>query len=430
MEYVVLFLTIFITIIFYISIITRGGLAVGIDAPYYMIQVREILRSGFMKYGDPPLVFYILTVFALLSGSIETGFTVSVPLLAVLAGVPSYYLVKEVTGQRLPAFLTLLLILYYPSYIRMLGDFVKNQFGIVFIGFTLLYLFKRDLGRGRYIYITLSTVLAGLTHILDFGLTLLVLGAYLIHDILTTRDEVLQLLLCILIPSLVYLVGFFLLPFYFGDLGKGAGFVSDVVEVGGETILPMGLNIYLPAFASALVAGGLFIALYKDRRVRESRLPFILLILQIFLITPWRPEWLFRIMLMSFIPISLITGYLIHYIEKLLPQFLIAVLILSYPISAAVPLSARLHPTITPSQYHELYTIKDIIGDKPAEIIYVGHPGEKYWAEYILDKPILRPGSKPSDPTTPLYLIIPTGMKPPPTAKPIYRGEEYNLYRL
>ncbi len=430
MEPVALAIILIFTILFYVEAVSRDGLVVGIDAPYYMIQVRNILRTGLMKYGDPPLVFYILTVFTILFGGIETGFVIGVSVLAAISALPFYHLMKEFSKSRIPAFTTLLLILYYPSYIRMLGDFVKNQFGIVFMGLALLYLFKRDMGWRRYPYIIVFTILAGLTHILDFGLTLLVLGSYLLHDLLTDRSEYKWLLMAVGAPSLFYIAGYYLQPFYFGDLGKGVSFVSDVVEAGGDTIFPMGPNIYLPAYASALVAGALFIALTRRRKILESRLIFILFILQIFLITPWRPEWLFRIMLMSFIPISLITGYLIKHIEKVLPQLLIATLIISYPLSTSIPLSMRLHPTITPVQYNDLNRIRDIIHGQAAEIIFIGHPGEKYWIEYILDKPILKPGTKPSDPTTPIYLILPTGMKPPPIAKPIYRGEEYNLYRL
>ncbi len=140
------------------------------------------MRTGVMKYGDPPLVFYILSLSALLLGGVKTGFVVGVSILITLAALPFYYCIKEVTSLRLPAYVSFILILYYPSYIRMLGDFVKNQFGVFFVGLLLLYLLRQEVGWRRYAYIIIFTVLAGLTHILDFAIALLLLASCLLID--------------------------------------------------------------------------------------------------------------------------------------------------------------------------------------------------------------------------------------------------------
>lgn len=53
---------------FYLYILTRHPLIYGIDGPYYLIQVRSLLESWHLEYGDPPLAFFIFTFFTLLSG--------------------------------------------------------------------------------------------------------------------------------------------------------------------------------------------------------------------------------------------------------------------------------------------------------------------------------------------------------------------------
>ncbi len=232
------------------------------------------------------------------------------------------------------------------------------------------------------------------------------------------------------IPTLLHIADYYLLPFYFGDLGKGVSFVSDIAEVGGETILPMGPNIYLPALATVSLGALLLIYRIWRKEAIDIKFLFMLAVLGIFLILRWESKWHFRIMLMTFIPIGLLTGYILSLARDNLPQLLIAILIISYPISAAIPLADRLHPTITPVEYNELQNIREILSSQEALIIFGDHTGKRYRAEYILDRDLAKPGTPIDKSMDKAYLIIPNKLFPPPHIKIIYRGERYSLYSL
>lgn len=51
--------------VFYLWVFVRNPLIPGIDGPYYLIQVRSLLQTGKLVYGDPPLTFYLLAFFCL-----------------------------------------------------------------------------------------------------------------------------------------------------------------------------------------------------------------------------------------------------------------------------------------------------------------------------------------------------------------------------
>ncbi|HII83821.1 MAG TPA: hypothetical protein HA271_03040 [Methanobacterium subterraneum] len=50
-----------------IYVLTRYSLSYGIDGAFYDIQVRNILQHGFPMSNDPPIVYYLLTPFVVLS---------------------------------------------------------------------------------------------------------------------------------------------------------------------------------------------------------------------------------------------------------------------------------------------------------------------------------------------------------------------------
>ena len=90
---------------FYLYILTRHPLIYGIDGPYYLIQVRSLLESGHLKYGDPPLAFFIFTFFTLLSGGdITLGIRIAVALFSALSAVPLYFWIKRVTHSEMSGY--------------------------------------------------------------------------------------------------------------------------------------------------------------------------------------------------------------------------------------------------------------------------------------------------------------------------------------
>jgi len=53
---------------FYLEILTRHPLMYGIDGPYYLVQVRSLLETGRLEYGDPPLPFVLFAIFSIIFG--------------------------------------------------------------------------------------------------------------------------------------------------------------------------------------------------------------------------------------------------------------------------------------------------------------------------------------------------------------------------
>jgi len=73
----------------------KNRLITGVEGPYYLIQVRGLLTSGELIYGDPPLAFILLVPFCILMGDLMLGVKVGVSFLCVLSTIPAFYLKKR-----------------------------------------------------------------------------------------------------------------------------------------------------------------------------------------------------------------------------------------------------------------------------------------------------------------------------------------------
>jgi len=98
---------------FYLYILTRHPLIYGIDGPYYLTQVRSLLESAHLKYGDPPLAFLIFAFFTLLSsGDIALGIRFGVALFSALSAVPLYFWIKRVTRSKMSGYTSMLACIF------------------------------------------------------------------------------------------------------------------------------------------------------------------------------------------------------------------------------------------------------------------------------------------------------------------------------
>ncbi|MFX1535107.1 MAG: hypothetical protein ACFFDI_12855 [Promethearchaeota archaeon] len=61
--------------------LSQYPISYGPDGPYYDIQVRHILRTGFPDSNDPPLVYYYLIPFVLLIGDSYIGVKIGMSLI-------------------------------------------------------------------------------------------------------------------------------------------------------------------------------------------------------------------------------------------------------------------------------------------------------------------------------------------------------------
>ena len=81
--------------IFNLSIFLKNRLITGVEGSYYLIQVRGLLTSGELIYGDPPLAFILLVPFCILMGDLMLGVKVGVSFLCALSTIPAFYLKKR-----------------------------------------------------------------------------------------------------------------------------------------------------------------------------------------------------------------------------------------------------------------------------------------------------------------------------------------------
>ncbi len=119
-------------------ILTRYNLSYGRDGPFYDLQVLSIIQTGFPASNDPPLAYYMLTPFVVLTGNSFLGIKIGMALIGSLMAFPAYFLTemfsKKIKGEsKVPALLSAFLITVNPFYFGMIGDFMQNLVGVFFL---------------------------------------------------------------------------------------------------------------------------------------------------------------------------------------------------------------------------------------------------------------------------------------------------------
>jgi hypothetical protein len=127
-----------------IFVLTRYSLSYGIDGAFYDIQVRNILQNGFPMSNDPPLAYYLLTPFVVLSGNSFLGVKIAMALMGSLLVFPAYlltecYTLEKVGGSKIPALLSAFMVTVNVNYFALLGDFLQNLIGILLLSVFLYF---------------------------------------------------------------------------------------------------------------------------------------------------------------------------------------------------------------------------------------------------------------------------------------------------
>ena len=227
---------------FYLWIFLRNELIPMIDGPYYLIQVRSFLTTGGLVYGDPPLTFYLLSLFSLLFRDITLGVKVGVSFLCALSTIPAYFLMKRVGKGVLAGLVAMLLVVFSAPYIRMLTDFMKNAVGMCWLFAFMYYLHDLAFTGIRKSSLALAAffiVLIGLTHILDFGIALVFLVFYTIMVLIfnVNRRSFLKAMgiIALVISAFVFIASTFF-SFLFSDFTKVLSFFQDLTAPKGSEV--------------------------------------------------------------------------------------------------------------------------------------------------------------------------------------------------
>ncbi|MFP3985455.1 MAG: hypothetical protein ACLFU9_05770 [Candidatus Bathyarchaeia archaeon] len=396
----------------------RNQLVPMIDGPYYLIQVRSVLTTGELVYGDPPLTFYLLSFFSILFGDITLGVKVGVSFLCALSTIPTYFLIKKIGNKSLFAgMVAMLLVIFSAPYIRMLTDFMKNAIGICWLLAFIYYLHDLTFPGSKKSSILLATfflILTGLTHILDFGLALLYLALYtamvLILDV-NRRSFMKASCLMALAVCVFVLVASTFFSLLFTDFGKVFSFISNLIAPqsgNNQTLPPIPRSALRPlpprppvnmsplsavggwSTVFLILIFGTILSIYAwKKREKEGLLLLVTATTASFIMCfPVIPnDYLMRFSLTIVVPTVIILGYGIskiwsHNKEHLkLVALALAAIVLSFSIFQTMSVITSIHPTISDAGYMDLVNMKNQIPSN--SIIAIADHGTRYWVEYI-----------------------------------------------
>ena len=135
-SWIIILVSIFIfSFILDMYVLTRYNISYGRDGPFYDLQVLSILQTGFPASNDPPLAYYLLSPFVMLSGNSFLGIKIGMAIIGSLMAFPAYFLTETFSKKlkiesKVPALLSAFLITVNPFYFGMIGDFMQNLVGV------------------------------------------------------------------------------------------------------------------------------------------------------------------------------------------------------------------------------------------------------------------------------------------------------------
>jgi hypothetical protein len=390
-EHIVLFLIFVLGFGFYLYILTRHSLIYGIDGPYYLTQVRSLLENGRLVYGDPPLAFFIFAGFTLVFGrDVTFGIRVGVALFSALSTFPIYFLIRKVTNFKVAGYAAMLACIFSVPHIRLMNDLLKNAIGAFFLLCFVYYLHCLAVekeNRKNLLFSTVFLLLTGATHILDFGVALLFLMSYLILALFlgVNRKNFVKNAGTLLLITLIFgILVFLTFPSLFADFYKGLAFLQDLFkETGQSSPLLFLFNPMEGVFILPILATGVVLSFYEWRTgKREATLAIAAFtIAGLLLSLPFIPhEWLWRFLLMEFIPIAFIVGYSMSKMETKITLTILILLSLFPLILQGIAGSGPMRPTIQEEDYTELELIGEFV---LSNSVIVVEPRIGYWFQYI-----------------------------------------------
>ncbi len=454
--------------LFFLWIFLRNRLIPMIDGPYYLIQVRSILTTGNLIYGDPPLAFYLLAPFSIIFGDITLGVKVGVSFFCALSTVPAFFLMKRVGKESPAGFFAMLLIIFSAPYIRMMTDFMKNAIGVCWLFAFVYYLHDLAFSGFRKSSLALAAfflVLTGLTHILDFGVSLLFLASYVALVMIFNTDRISFLratgIITLVVLTFVIVASTFFSPL-FTDFNKVVSFFNDLFAFRRGKILtpapphpgafprpkPFGP---VPPFSLLIIGGwaviflvlsfGAILSFYAWRKKEREALLLLTstTVIGFMLCFPLIPnEWLSRFLLMFVVPTAVILSYGVTKLGKLIDRnqksnfhIALAMICLLFFVVQSISVAMSVRPTIKSAEYFDLVNMRDQI--PPDSVIVVSWRALGYWVQYIdnvdvTDMRNLSPELWRS--YSHVLILLPKGKHLPVSSRIIFVGKVFILAEL
>ncbi len=441
----VIILSVMVTLIsyYYAYAMFRIKLLPGIDGPYYAVQVNHIMKYGILKYPDPPLTFYLMALFNCLIHDTFSAVKICTCTLTALSIVPLYFLILKITKSRIASILSTILFSLNFQMFRLLGDFMKNSIGLLWLNLFIylslkFFMDQEDLRKkSSIVLLILALFLALLTHILDFYLAIfygLVMGLILTFQ----RDSELRRKgRTYLTVLLIILTISFIIPQASGyDVLKISSFIRDISIQKASSPRPLKflpLDFTIMTLLYVLAAISLSIIYYVRKDVIKYTFMITNTIILSFLSNPLLPAaWFFRLSLMTHIPISIIVATLVGELSKdHLSQIAITFIILAYPLSSISNLPNILRPSIPLGEYYEL---KQVISKFDGENVrwIVPDVRLRYWTEVFTENVLIPMHPPPRQKSIVMLLLIEkkSRIPPPKFATIVFEGLFLRVYKL
>ncbi|PVX27478.1 MAG: hypothetical protein CW716_02090 [Candidatus Bathyarchaeum sp.] len=425
LEYSVVFAVFVFGFLFYLLVLLKNELVPMIDGPYYLIQVRSLLNTGGLVYGDPPLTFYLMSLTSVLVGDVSLGVKVGVSLFSALSTVPAYFLMKKVAKTSFAGLTAMLFIVFSAPYIRTLVDFMKNAIGVCWLFAFLYYLHDLAFSGPKKSNITLAMfflLLTGLTHILTFGIALLFLAFYAVASLIfgVNRKQFLKSVGILFVGVCIFIL---VASVFFGDLftdfSKAASFINEILQF--QTLQPqtaLATNMVprvrprpatsgLGVFSLSAVGGwetvamilfvGATLSVYSWKKQQKEALLLLsaATIIGVVVSFPLLPaDLLGRFLLMMVIPTTVIISYAVGKVwtlasrdTKLVALVLLGVCTIFFAGQCFRTIEV-IRPSIPIDGYNDLVDMKDMV---PSDSVILASRGAGlgYWVEYVEDVDIL-----------------------------------------
>ena len=430
---IVLFAIFLFSFLLDMYVLTRYNLSYGMDGPFYDLQILNIIQTGFPASNDPPLVYYILTPFVLISGNSFLGIKIGMSLIGSLMVFPAFLLTemfseKQNIESKIPALLSAFLITVNTFYFQMIGDFMQNLIGVFFL-LLLLYFavkwLKNPKEWKKYGILTIAILLCNIfTHIYTGILAVIlfislllfnwVLLSYKTGKVEISNLKILGIVSILVIGGLAAL--FTVYPYMFSKFTTVLSFLNNSSTsssnlAGGNFVNPI-IFLTVPLILGVLVTVYVLykglkekIDVKKDAISGKTPLSWVYLVMTVVLISlsvapSVDSQYKSRFIELAFVPIALMVPLGLKFIEnwlskrypskKRLKLGLISVIAIIFAISSfytATEEFSGMGPSITSAQYNNLVSLKENITSNNIDtngIILVDDYHTGYWIEYVL----------------------------------------------
>lgn len=382
-------------VIFRLLLNFHTELVPGLNGGYYPVQIRALLMKGSLAFSDMPLLFYFnfyihkfIALFSIEQNTENLIIIISKIIDSIIFPtilVPLFLIRKRFlkTGTFFPIYefglIVFLTLSFSPLYLN--SDFQKNAFALPLLVF-LVYFFLVYLEKNSLKFLAFSLLMLTLIGLTHFGV-FVVSSLFILSSLLVFFNRRL------VIPFFIITV-FSALLIYWIDAERFQRLLSSWERVTGPEILvrpimyPHGTITNL--FSYLLIS---LSALYLF--VKKEEIPFfskkVLVILMIFVMIVSFPflkfEWGRRLVLISFIPQTLLLLILYPYlslkIKSIIAILLLVISVGSITYHIAFPKKA----SIDNESYQDLKKIAAVI-DKPQESIIVTRHGLDWWIAWEL----------------------------------------------